>query len=115
MKNEQPEYQPEYIALEKKLRGSQRDAYDLAIKQGYLKQKGDTGEKIRSAFYHWCDAFDRPCIVIEEGRVTSIIHIDFPLDKHLSQSILEQLWEIVIRYCDPFEDNNILYVRHVPN
>ncbi|MFZ5888179.1 MAG: HNH endonuclease [Chloroflexota bacterium] len=115
MKTKQSEYEPKYITLEKKLRDSQREVYELAKQRGYLKQKGGKGEKIQSAFYHWCEAFNRPCIVIEEGRVTSVIKIDYPSEKYLSESTLEQLWEIIIRYCDPFEDNYITYVRHVPN
>jgi 5-methylcytosine-specific restriction endonuclease McrA len=116
MKKKQTEHEPEYIALEKKLNASQKETYELAIKQGYLKQKGNKGDKIRAAFYHWCEAFDRPYIIIDEGKVTSLIHIDFPPGfKHLSDATLEQLWEIVIRYCDPFEENYVTYVRHVPN
>lgn len=116
MKSEQIDYQPEYIALEKKLKSGQKECYDLAKEQGYLKQKGGKESKAQTAFYYWCESFGYPCVVIEERGLTSVIKLSFPLGfKKLSVSTVEQLWEIVIRYADPFETNTLFYIRHVPS
>ena len=116
MRKIQNAYEPEYIRLEKKLNPIQRESYELAKKQGYLKQKGSKGNKVNDAFYHWCEAFGYPYIVIEMAGLTSTINLSFPLDfKSLPDSTIEQLWEIVLRYADPFENNTLFYIRHVPS
>ena len=115
MRRKQIEHESEYVTWEKKLNASQQEVYEVAKKQGYLKQKGNNTSTTRTAFYYWCETHVYPCIVVENHGLTSTINLSFPPGLELSDSTTEKLWKIIVRYADPFEDNRLHYVKHVPS
>jgi hypothetical protein len=102
-----------------KLNENDRKSFGVAIKKGYLIQKGDKWGKLKSAFYQWCSDNERLFVCIQQDRLTSVINIDFitrGLYKSISDSAYEQFVQIAVRYLDPYGPGDfLLNIRHVPN
>jgi hypothetical protein len=102
-----------------KLNENDKKLLDVAIKNGYLIQKGDKWGKLKSTFYQWCSDNKWPFICIHQDKLTSIIHVDFStrgLYKRTSDSAYEQFVQIAVRYLDPYGPGDfLLNIRHVPN
>ncbi|MCC7118538.1 MAG: HNH endonuclease [Anaerolineales bacterium] len=102
-----------------RLSENDKKAFDLAVKNGYLTQKGSNWGKLKKAYYEWCNDNQRPFICIEQGKFTSTISVDDytrGFDVSMSEMAYEQYVQIAMQYLDPYGPGDFLMnLRHVPN
>lgn len=102
-----------------RLNENDKKAFDMAVKNGYLIQKGNKWGTLKKAFYEWCHINEHPFICIEQGKFTSTISVDDYTrgpDASMSEMAYEQYVQIAMQYLDPYGPGDFLMnIRHVPN